>query len=124
MIIKKVFDHQFSGIRFFSDCKIWLRNNLGPDISKSDGIRPESIYIERCWSDRDEWSKLVTTYRALTGDHDLCDSITIDYGIGWSLISTTCYSVASKAGVNKAEYKYFVVIDDDTIAVQFKLSVM
>jgi hypothetical protein len=110
-------------VQLFCDYRSWLIDNIGQVSSIFEGFRPESIYHERFWSDSAKWSDLVSTYRELTADYDLCDNIVIEYGAGWSIIYSTCYD-GENASIVKPQFKLFVIIDDDTFAVQFKLSVM
>jgi hypothetical protein len=122
MIFNKVFVCGGNDVKELkASCIDWLIENIGPEHGGRSGFRPEGIYIKDFWSTIDDWAILGTEFSNLTNNHQSHDSIQGIYGTGWKFILTSCYQ---RAGYRQAEYQFFIIIDDDMDALQFKLAML
>jgi hypothetical protein len=111
-------------VYLLNDGRLWLEANVGSTIDNIAKIRPNSSYVNTIWSPVYEWQDLSTEFKKITGDLTLKDRISITYGAGWTMATSFAYEQSFKTGSMPGDSELWIVIDDDALAVQFKLVVM
>jgi len=82
----------------------WCTDNIGSQIDQ---------IICEAYDNSDVRERALMKYAALTGECTPCESVRIMLGLKWR--TYTCYNKTDKIA------SYLVEIDDDALAVQFKL---
>jgi hypothetical protein len=88
----------------------WLQEHIG-DIDRTvKATSDKGRWVGFPWHRPALWKESILAYQELTGDIRELDAITIWYGSGWTVLVT--------------EYETIFLIDNDALAVQFKLAVL
>jgi hypothetical protein len=127
VIIYKRFNmyHESSVIHKLTDTsQLWLMAHVGSVLDHTTVTRPGSIYAELIWTPIYEWQEKFAEFKTITSDPTLKDKINIIYGDGWRIASSITLEPSFKKGSMAGDTEFWFVIDNDTLAVQFKLAVM
>jgi hypothetical protein len=100
----------------------WLNEHIGPQLSKYDTFNPKGYWKKNSVGVAKYWLSTKKRFRALTGDTRKFDAIDLVTGDGWYVI-TTINVVSEKGGGDTSRFETTVIIDDELLALQYKLAV-
>jgi len=90
---------------------------------KEKAIRPNSYFPSGRWSTEAHWNTTKNFMHEITGDGREYDCIFMTIGTGWAWVAVIEYTMEYNLNT-EAIYKHIFRIDDETLAIQFKLAVM
>lgn len=124
MIIKQSSYSMQATMRVLDPSLVWLDTNVGDYVTKFI-MSPPSAVVSTKEPDEEqaEWATLLDAYHSLTGTEDVPFRIRWHKGTGWHIFHIIHYEAYDKDYMRSIYHLYFV-IDDDTMAVQFKLAVL
>jgi hypothetical protein len=94
----------------------WLQTNVGALISREKSQDPNGRWHDQFWADCSNWDTVKAEYLELTDDHYPYDGIEIAKGEGWCILSASGWQLDADSAV--------FLLDDELLAVQFKLAVL
>jgi hypothetical protein len=100
----------------------WLNEYIGPQLSKYDTFNPKGYWKKHVVGGSKYWLSVKKRFRALTGDTRKFDAIDIVTGDGWYVITTIHVKFENRGDTSMFETT--IMIDDDLLALQFKLAVL
>jgi len=101
---------------------IWLNDHISPELSNYETFNPKGYWKKHTHGGAKHWLATKKRFVALTGDNRKFDAIDMITGNGWYIITTI--KVVIGTGNVTSEFETTIIIDDDLMALQFKLAVL
>jgi hypothetical protein len=102
----------------------WLCDNVGEVIHTREAYNPAGYWGDEPWANVEHWAQNLADGSALRGDLGHMDGIDLCGGTGWTIIQTKQVKLDSNGMSRTTEFKTTIIIDDELLAIQFKLSVL
>jgi hypothetical protein len=109
--------------RFICTTLNWLLANCGELDADNRAFRPESYIARKDWSTIEHWQAVRNRVTDLMSPTDEYDSIIILSGHPWTFVIATSYTMKYSLTTEPVFYHH-IRIDDEVLALQFKLAVM
>ncbi len=107
-----------------TDILDWLSDNVGEMIHSREAYNPLGLWGNEKWAIAKHWGQNLIDASALLGDLGYMDGIDLYSGLGWTILQTKEAKLDSNCVSRTTEFKTTIIIDDDLLAIQFKLSVL
>jgi hypothetical protein len=102
----------------------WLSDNVGEVIHIREAYNPCGNWGGEAFAHHLHWAQNLADANALLGDLSYMDGIDLYGGLGWTILQTKQLKLDSNGITRTTEFKTTIIIDDNLLALQFKLAVL